>query len=209
MNHLAHVLLAGDEEWLRLGGLMADFVRGKPDASLPPRLVAGIALHRAIDGFTDAHPDVVAARGLFVPPYRRYAGILLDMWFDHCLARDFARWSTQPLARLSDEVRALLRRHDALLPEGLRRFRAYMDRHDLPAGYARREEIGRALAGIGQRLQRSNPLDTALPVLLAHDAALQACFEEFFPALRDFARAWVARSAVGLDPSQPPPCAQG
>jgi acyl carrier protein phosphodiesterase len=209
VNHLAHVLLAGGDEWLRLGGLMADFVRGAPDGSLPPRLVAGIALHRAIDGFTDAHPEVTTARGLFAPPYRRYAGILLDMWFDHCLARDFARWSGQPLARFSDGVRTLLRRHDALLPDGLRRFRTYMDAHGLPAGYARREEIGRALVGIGQRLRRPNPLDTALPVLLAHDAALQACFEKFFPSLRDFACAWVAGNTAAAHALPASPRVQG
>ena len=146
MNHLAHVLLAGDDELLQLGGLMGDFVRGTPDPALPPGLAAGIHLHRAIDGFTDNHPAVVAARAMFEPPYRRYAGILLDMWFDHCLARDFARWSPVPLEAFSDGVRALLHRRDALLPDDLRRFRGYMEAHGLPAGYADRTEIGRALA---------------------------------------------------------------
>lgn len=197
MNHLAHVLLAGDDELLRLGGLMGDFVRGTPDPALPPRLVDGIRLHRAIDVFTDNHPDVVAARALFAPPYRRYASILLDMWFDHCLARDFARWSGVLLEAFSDDVRALLHRHDALLPDDLRRFRAYMDAHDLPAGYADRAEIGRALAGIGRRLRRTNPLDTALPVLLALEAPLQACFLRFFKELRDFARVWVEANTAG------------
>ena len=196
MNHLAHVLLAGDDEWLRLGGLMGDFVHGEPDPALPLRLVDGIRLHRAIDGFTDSHPEVAAARALFVPPYRRYAGILLDMWFDHCLARDFAHWSAVPLARFSDDVRDLLHRHDALLPDGLRRFRGYMDVHDLPAGYARREEIDRALGGIGRRLRRENPLDMALPVLVELDASLRARFEAFFPQLQDFARAWVGRNVA-------------
>ena len=191
MNHLAHVLLAGDDELLQLGGLLGDFVRGTPDPALPPRLAAGIHLHRAIDGFTDNHPAVVAARALFEPPYRRYAGILLDMWFDHCLARDFARWSPVPLEAFSDGVRALLHRHDALLPDDLRRFRGYMEAHGLPAGYADRTEIGRALAGIGRRLRRANPLDTALPVLAGMEVPLQACFEAFFPELRDFARAWI------------------
>ena len=203
MNHLAHVLLAGDDEWLRLGGLMGDFVHGTPDPALPPRLVQGIRLHRAIDGFTDSHPEVAAARALFAPPYRRYAGILLDMWFDHCLARDFARWSALPLARFSDDVRDLLHRHDALLPDGLRRFRGYMDAHDLPAGYLRREEIGRALGGIGRRLRRANPLDTALPVLAGLDAPLRMRFEAFFPQLQDFARAWVGANAVPFSLSPP------
>ncbi|WP_329742248.1 ACP phosphodiesterase [Dyella sp. A6] len=202
MNHLAHTLLAGDDDGLRLGGLMGDFVRGAPDPSLPPEVVAGIRLHRAIDVFTDRHPEVVAAHGLFEPPYRRYAGILLDMWFDHCLARDFARWSEVPLAEFSAQVRALLRRRDPFLPQGLRRFRAYMEAHDLPAGYARRDELGAALQGISQRLQRANPLGDALPVLVPLDQRLKAHFSAFFPELRAYAQAWI-RGDADLAPAGP------
>jgi acyl carrier protein phosphodiesterase len=192
MNHLAHALLAGGDEWLQLGGMLGDFVHGQPDpVSFSPRVIAGIRLHRAIDTYTDAHPEVLAARTLLPPPYRRYAGILLDMWFDHCLARDFSRWCVQPLDDYSDALRALLHRHDALLPPALRRFRGYMEAHDLPAGYADPAVLGDALAGIGQRLSRANPLDSALPVLLEHDAALRQRFEVFFPQLREFARGWI------------------
>jgi len=193
MNHLAHALLAGDDEWLQLGGMLGDFVHGQPDPELfPPRVIAGIRLHRAIDVYTDAHPEVLAAKALLPSPYRRYAGILLDMWFDHCLARDFPRWSTRRLQDCSEALRALLHRHDALLPPALRQFRGYMDAHGLPAGYADRAVLGHALAGIGQRLSRANPLDSALPVLVQRELALQERFDAFFPQLQAFAREWVA-----------------
>jgi acyl carrier protein phosphodiesterase len=192
LNHLAHVLLAGDDEALRLGALLGDFVHGAPDPALPAGVAAGIRLHRAIDTFTDGHPEVAAARALFAPPYRRYAGILLDMWFDHCLARDFPRWSAVSLEAFSAGVRTLLHRHDALLPEALRRFRGYMEAHDLPAGYARREEIGRALLGISRRLRRANPVGEALPVLVGLDGELSARFEVFFPEVVGFAAEWGA-----------------
>ncbi|MBA2077023.1 MAG: hypothetical protein BGP10_07845 [Rhodanobacter sp. 68-29] len=197
MNHLAHLLLAGPDEPLRLGGLLGDFVRGAPDPALPPRVAQGIRLHRAIDAYTDSHPEVVAARARFAPPYRRYAGIALDVWFDHCLARDFARWSAQPLAAFSGDALGLLWRQDAQLPPALRRFRAYMQAHDLPAGYARREEIGKALEGIAGRLQRDNPLDRMLPLLAALDAPLQAHFDAFFPQLQAFAQEWMGENVEG------------
>lgn len=191
VNHLAHLLLAGDDEALRLGGLLGDFVHGAPDLTLPPRVALGIRLHRAIDTHTDRHPEVAAARARFAPPYRRYAGIALDLWFDHCLARDFTHWSALPLATFSDTARELLRRHDEHLPPALRRFRSYMDAHDLPAAYARREEIGQTLEGVSARLRRDNPLGRMLPLLVALDAPLQAHFEAFFPQLREFAQAWI------------------
>ncbi len=192
MNYLAHALLAGDDDGLRLGGMLGDFVRG-PTASLPfpPSVLRGIRLHRAIDVHTDAHPDVLAAKALLPSPYRRYAGILLDMWFDHCLACDFSRWSGQPLEGLSDRIRGLLHQHEALLPSALQRFVRYMDANDLPAGYADQAVLGRALAGIGQRLTRANPLDTALQVLVEHREPLQARFEAFFPQLQSFAKEWI------------------
>jgi acyl carrier protein phosphodiesterase len=196
VNHLAHTLLAGSEEALQLGGMLGDFVHGAPDpARFAPRVIEGIRLHRAIDVYTDAHAEVLAAKARLPPPYRRYAGILLDMWFDHCLARDFSRWSDQPLALRSAALRGLLRREQPRLPPGLRRFSAYMEQNDLPAAYADRAVLGQALAGIGQRLSRANPLASALPVLAEREAVLQQHFEAFFPQLQAFARGWVEQHA--------------
>lgn len=192
MNVLAHALLAGDDAALRLGGVMGDFVHGTPDASIPARVRDGIYLHRAIDTFTDGHEEVRAARERLPAPFRRYAGILLDMWFDHCLARDFARWSDRPLDEVSTSLRAELHAAGSLLPDALKRFLGYMDANDLPAGYARSEAIGKALRGISQRLTRANPVGDAMPLLLAEDAMLRGTFERFFPQLRAFAAGWVA-----------------
>ena len=198
MNYLAHALLAGDDDALRLGGILGDFVHGQPDpATYPARVISGIRLHRAIDVYTDAHPQVLAAKACLPSPYRRYAGILLDMWFDHCLARSFPDWSEQPLTEYSMALRGLLRRRDDLLTPALRRFRTYMEANDLPAGYADRVTLGRALVGIGQRLSRANPLDTALPVLLAHEDELQRRFEVFFPQLRVFVEEWIESAQMG------------
>jgi acyl carrier protein phosphodiesterase len=191
MNVLAHALLAGNDPALRLGGVMGDFVRGTPDETLPERVREGIYLHRAIDTFTDSHDEVRAARERLPAPFRRYAGILLDMWFDHCLARDFAKWSASPLAAFSTQLRGEMHAAEAILPDSLRRFLGYMDGNDLPAGYASPDAIGKALRGISQRLSRQNPVADAMPLLLSEDAVLRGTFERFFPQLRDFAADWV------------------
>ncbi|MDF3982780.1 ACP phosphodiesterase [Luteibacter sp. PPL201] len=199
MNVLAHALLAGDDRGLRLGGLLGDFVRGTPDASLPPDVRQGIYLHRAIDGYTDGHPEVRAARERMPAPFRRYAGILLDVWFDHCLARDFARWSDEPLAAFSGRVRGELHQAQGMLPDGLRRFLAYMDAHDLPAGYIDPDRVAGAFDGLSRRLSRANPVAAAMPVLLADDEALRGTFERFFPDVRAFAAAWVVGARPGRE----------
>ena len=200
VNVLAHALLAGDDAALRLGGVMGDFIRGTPDLALPPRVRDGIYLHRAIDGFTDSHDEVRAARERLPAPFRRYAGILLDMWFDHCLARDFAKWSAHPLAEFSTGLREEMHAAMPILPDSLRRFLGYMDANDLPAGYIEPAAIGKALGGISQRLSRANPVAEAMPLLLSEDTMLRGTFERFFPQLRDFAREWVVQrsSLAGL-----------
>lgn len=190
MNYLAHTLLAADDADLEVGGIMGDFVRGQPDLSLPPGLRAGIRLHRAVDSYTDAHAVVLAARRLFEPPWRRYAGILLDVWFDHCLARDFDRWSTLSLETFSIRLRQRLTERATWLPPPMRRFVAYMQADNLPAAYADTQVIGRVLEGIGNRLSRPNPLNHALPELVARDAALTHHFNAFFPDLTAFAASW-------------------
>jgi acyl carrier protein phosphodiesterase len=187
MNLLAHALLASPDAELMLGSLIGDFVRGRIDPALPPKVRAGIALHRGIDAYTDAHADVAAARALFEPPFRRYAGILLDMWFDHLLARQWARFGEDDLDAFSDRVRDLLAITADLVPERMRGFVAYLGANDLPAAYRDTAMIGQALRGMSRRLKRANPLGEALPVLVALHAPLQQCFDGFFPALRNFA----------------------
>lgn len=187
MNVLAHALLAAPDAELMLGSLIGDFVRGRIDPALPPNVRAGIALHRAVDGYTDSHAEVAAARALFAPPFRRYAGILLDVWFDHLLARQWARFGEGDLDEFSDAVRAILDANAALVPERMRSFAAYLRANELPAAYRHTAVIGRALHGMSHRLSRANPLADALPVLVDLHAPLQERFEAFFPDLRNFA----------------------
>ena len=167
MNLLAHAVLASPDAEIMLGSLIGDFVRGRIDPALPPKVRAGIALHRSVDAYTDGHADVAAARALFVPPFRRYAGILLDVWFDHLLARQWTRFGEDELDAFSDRVRALLAVNAALVPERMRGFVAYLETNDLPAAYRDTAMIGQALRGMSRRLTRANPLAEALPVLVA------------------------------------------
>ena len=197
MNHLAHVLLAGSRPLARVGAMLGDFWRGAPDPSWPPDVEAGVRIHRKIDVYTDSHPVVAEARGLFEPPLRRYAGILLDVHFDHVLARDWPAHAGEPLAELSTGVITQLAAHAEWLPADLNRFAGYMQRHGLFAAYAQRAVIAQVLGGIGARLRHANPLAAAAPVLWRHADALEQAFARFFPDLR--AESARLRAQFGLD----------
>jgi acyl carrier protein phosphodiesterase len=183
LNHLAHALLATPDDDMILGSLIADFLRGAVDPAMARGVRVGIALHRSVDVYTDAHPEVAAARARFEPPYRRYAGILLDMWFDHLLARDWTRYGDGSLHAFSQRVQALLVRREAEVPQRMHSFVRYLHAHDLPERYRERAAIADALHGLSTRLSRANPLGDSLPLLEALAAPLEAHFAAFFPDL--------------------------
>ena len=183
MNHLAHAWLGAPDADVMFGSLIADFLHGAVDPALPRGVRLGIALHRAIDRYTDAHPQVVAARALFDPPLRRYAGIVLDVWFDHLLARSWQRYADESLHAFSQRVRDLLDSRAAQLPPRMCDFARYLRAHDLPEAYRDTATIAAVLDGLSQRLRRANPLKDALPILQARTAMLDRTFAAFFPDL--------------------------
>ncbi|MFT3790507.1 MAG: ACP phosphodiesterase [Rudaea sp.] len=184
MNHLAHVLLAGSNIDMQLGGLLADFWRGAPDPAWRERVRAGLALHRKIDAYTDNHPAVARLRKRFEPPFRRYAGILLDIYFDHALARRWNDYASEPLDAVSERALRLVDENRDWLPPDLLRFARYMHANSLFAAYAERAMIEQVLIGVSQRLRHANPLAEAGPVLWKNAAALDAGFAEFFSQLQ-------------------------
>jgi acyl carrier protein phosphodiesterase len=159
MNFLAHLVLAGDDEGLRLGALLGDFVRGRLElVSYPGHIRLGIKLHRHTDQFFDSLPDVVNLRRNFPARFRRYSGIVIDLAYDHELARRWANYSSQSLEHFDREIYQLLARNDRLLPDRLRRFMGYAGRRGLFAAYREKSEILHSLTGVGSRLSRPNPL---------------------------------------------------
>jgi acyl carrier protein phosphodiesterase len=197
MNHLAHVVLAGHNPLAVTGGLLGDFWRGALDPAWPAALAAGVRLHRRIDAWTDHHPAVVEARRLFDPGFRRYAGIALDVWFDHLLANDFERRAGEPLAALEDRVRASLARAPADLPMPFGVYVARVLAGEGLGAIARREVVDATLMRIGARLSRPNPLPHALPLLEAMGPPLDRAFARLWPEL--VAEAGRFRTEVGLD----------
>lgn len=189
MNHLAHAILAGtDDPDFALGSAMGDFVHGRPDPAWPIAQRAGLRFHRAIDHYTDAHAEVAAARALFRPPMRRYAGIALDVWFDHLLVHTWNRHFDEPLPAFSHRWLALLDAHTAELPQQLRTFLHWMHAHDLPSAYGDETTLDVVFHAMATRLSRPSPLGDALPALRDHADAVSRHFDAFFPDLASYAR---------------------
>lgn len=195
MNFLAHCLLARGDDGLVMGALLGDFIRGREALyALPGPIRSGVRLHRRIDRYTDRSEPVQALRPRFPPPFRRYAGIVIDVGFDHCLARDWARWADGSLGDFDGEIRAVLARHEASIPEDLRRFMAYADRRGLFEAYRDPGEILFTLRNMGRRFARSNPLHRVREIWDEVLPPMQAAFDALFPELRTLAADYRSRS---------------
>lgn len=194
MNFLAHVVLG------RAGGcgaavsLLGDFVRGRPEGRYHGAALAGIRLHRRIDSYVDAHAAHARARARLAGPWRRYAPVLVDVYFDHLLARRFESLVGAPLAPYSQRVYAELHRAADALPPDLNRFAVHARARDLFTGYRQGETIAAVLDGIGRRLRRPVPLGAAMDALRAVDG----------PLADDFAQLWPDVLALARDTAGPP-----
>src|ERR1051325_10142199 len=104
MNYLAHLFLAEDDPESLLGNLLGDFVKGAKKDDYPDSIRRGIELHRKVDRFTDAHRVVRSSLSLISPARRRFAGVLVDIFYDHLLAKDWQIYSSVPLATFSQKV---------------------------------------------------------------------------------------------------------
>lgn len=192
MNWLAHALLAGPEPVTRLGNLLADLVKGEELRRMPPAFLEGVRAHRAIDAYTDAHPLVARSRARLGDGYRHARGVIVDILYDHLLARDWARWSPDKLEDFTAMLYAQMREHAELLPAGVRTALDAMMAEDWLASYREPENIEYALKRVSQRLSRRTgrefQLEAAMTQFHADEAGFDADFEAFFPQLRDHAR---------------------
>ena len=197
MNFLAHLCLANGDSGLMLGGLFGDFVRGRRALRAYPEPVRqGIVLHRYIDKCTDRSAEVKQLRRQFPRDFRRYAGIIIDPAFDHELAVNWWRYMPGSLERFDIETRDLLRDNENMVPEGLISFMRYADRHGLFTAYRERDVILFALAGVGTRLSRPNPLHRVSEIWPEFAPEFKASFREFFPRIQSEVLEWRQKTST-------------
>lgn len=199
MNHLAHLHLAERTPRSRLGNLMGDFVRGRAVlATLDPEVRIGVLLHRRIDGFTDNHPAAREAAALLRPTWGRFAPMIVDVTFDHCLARSWERWESEPLRAFADGCYADLAAQRHLMPPLMQRVCEGMERGDWLAAIRTVGGLEEALGRLSSRLKRHGlDLRPAVDEIASQESAFGALFGSAYADLRDFAREEVASLRLG------------
>lgn len=188
MNHLAHVFLAPDSAECRVGSILGDFSRGIELAALPGKVQRGVLHHRAVDAFTDSHAEVLASKRLFSAQRRRFAGVALDVLYDHYLLRHWQSFSMTSRDVFVGRVYQELQQHEHLMPAPMVKVMRHMVRYDWFGAYRNLDNIGDALDRIAERIRFPNQFGGIIEEIHANEAQLECHFLNFFPELQSFSK---------------------
>lgn len=191
MNFLAHAYLSGDNKKILLGNFIGDFIKGRQAlAQLEGDVIRGVELHRAIDEYTDNHPVVHESKYRLRPKYRHYAGVIVDVFYDHFLATHWEKFHPRSLEAFAAETYQSVNSFAAILPERFKHMLPYMIRGNWLVGYAEINGVHRALSGMASRSPYESRMELASGDLRKYYKEFENEFERFFPELKYFADKW-------------------
>jgi acyl carrier protein phosphodiesterase len=188
MNWLAHILLSESNVESRLGNLLGDLVKGKDLEGLNPNLRQGIARHYAIDRFTDSHPVVKISKQRIDKEYSKFAGILIDIFYDHFLAKNWKSYSDARLSDFTAEIYSSFQNYPEEIPLLARQKIAQIIDEDWLTSYQHLSGVENALSRIDDRIKARMgdkiKLVDAMTILDREYTNLDTDFNLFFPELQ-------------------------
>ena len=197
MNFLAHLYLSGNNEQLMIGNFITDSVKGNSYNKFPDGIKRGILLHRAIDFYSDNHPVFLKSVERLRPNYRKYAGVIVDIFYDHFLAKNWKEFSNKPLEQYASEIHSLMLKNILVMPEKSLMFLRYAFRTNLLVSYASMEGIGEVLLGMSRRTTFKSNMELASEDLKIHYSEFENEFKLFFEDVEKFVKEWLdSRSSV-------------
>ncbi|TDR25361.1 acyl carrier protein phosphodiesterase [Flavobacterium cheniae] len=136
MNYLAHIYLSGTNDLLKIGNFMADSIKGNYYEKFDSEIKKGILLHRHIDSFTDSHPIYRQSKHRLHEKYGHYSGVIMDILYDHFLAKNWSKFSDEKLDDYADNFYQLLQDNYDILTERIKGMMPYMIARNWFVSYA-------------------------------------------------------------------------
>jgi len=198
MNYLAHLYLSFGDEQLLVGNYIADAVKGRQIEQFQEGIKSGIILHRKIDEFTDKHPVVEQSKSRIRSRYRKYAGVVVDMYYDHFLAAGWLNYADIPLQQFTKNAYRTLFKYYMKMPGKMKRVLPAMAVGNWLASYADVDNIGLALKGMSMRTKFDSGIENGRDELIKYYDELRNDFEFFFPELIDFSKMIIDNQRKGL-----------
>ena len=186
MNYLAHTYLSGDNDGVRIGNFLGDWVKGSDYLNYPEDIRTGIILHRNIDGFTDRHPIVHTSAERFKSRYSRYSSVIIDLLYDHFLANNWRDFYNIPLHDYVNRMHNLALNNFELLPERLKNFLPGFMHERWVERYATLEGIRDVLETMSKRTSLPNETEFAISVMEAFYSDFRHEFFDFFGQIIEF-----------------------
>lgn len=188
MNYLAHAFLSDKNEESIIGNLLGDFVKGKPDIYYKGEILKWIKIHRKIDSFTDKHLIFRSSKRLISHKRRRFSGIIIDICFDHFLAKNWLEFSNEELPVFVSRVYSILDHNKAILPDRLKNILPRLISEDWIHSYQSLDGVGITLNRISKRFKKDNSLTDSVDEIVENYSELESNFFSFFPELISFVK---------------------
>ncbi|MCW8092530.1 acyl carrier protein phosphodiesterase [Alteromonas sp. ASW11-130] len=188
MNYLAHLYFAQRNADSHFGNLLGDFGGTKFVEEVPTAVRNGLENHYLVDKFTDNHSAIKEAKRLFAAQRRRFAGIAIDVVFDHFLIQHWDSFHTEPLAKFKHHSFALLRERIPCMPPRMQHVISHLTTNDWFKEYESIAGVGLALDNIAKRIRFSNNFEGSVEDISRHYQELEAIFLAFFPQLSQHVR---------------------
>lgn len=192
MNYLAHSYLAAGSDEFLLGSFLGDFVKGKIKNRYSNEIEQGIIFHRKVDTFADSHVLTADCRNLFSPYRRRFAGIIVDICFDHFLTKYWNSYASVDLSEFAAHVYEVMQTYRRILPPRLQEVLPRMRRQNWLIKYGSLDGVKITMERISKRISQNNPLNGSVEEIIHNYHRLENNFSSFFPDLIEFARSYCA-----------------
>lgn len=188
MNFLAHIHLSGENEFIKIGNFMADGVRGKQYENFPPAIQKGILLHRAIDTFTDAHPIFRQSTKRLHARYHHYAGVIVDMYYDHFLAKNWSNYHPENLDLYANTFYQSLLDNHTLLTTKTQNILPYMMEYNWLVSYQSISGLERILTQMDHRTKNQSLMRFATEELITYYDEFETEFSLFYKEVQLFSK---------------------
>jgi acyl carrier protein phosphodiesterase len=192
LNFLAHAYLSGDDPELLFGNFVADSIKGKTLETFAPKVRDGVMLHRSIDAFTDQHPLVRECVALLQPTFRKYSGVVVDIYFDHFLALHWQKFSETDLTQFASGVYRVMIMRFTQLPTRSKRIIPWMIAQNWLVGYANLRDLDRVFRGMSRRARFDSGMENSVGFLIENYSFFEEKFLAFFPLLINHSISYLA-----------------
>ncbi len=183
MNFLAHLALSDNEAVVQAGNLFGDEVKGRDYSHLPSKVAMGVTLHRFIDSHADSDERNLTTKKMLYPVFHKYAGVALDIYYDHFLAKNWSIYMEDKLEQFSSDVYVNLEPYLVHFSEQSHRLFQNMSKHNWLVGYGTMEGMRKTFDGMSKMLPENSGMNEAFSALEKHYDDLEDSYNEYFPDL--------------------------